>query len=58
MAAMGSPVIAAQFLRHVANCPELTGRSADDLLDAMGLDREAIEAVDAEIPLAAFLEFF
>jgi len=29
---MAQPVIAAQFLRHVANCLELTGRSAAGLL--------------------------
>lgn len=57
-AAMAEPVIAAQFLRHVANCLELTGQSAAGLLAAIGLDRDAIEASEAEIPLAAFLLFF
>jgi AraC-like DNA-binding protein len=55
---MGQPVIAAQFLRHVANCLELTGRSAADLLGEVGLDRDAIEGADTEIPLETFLIFF
>lgn len=55
---MAEPVIAAQFLRHVANCLELTGRSAAGLLAELGLDRDAIEGVDTEIPLATFLVFF
>ena len=55
---MGQPTIAAQFLRHVANCLELTGRSAADLLAEVGLDRDAIEGADTEIPLETFLIFF
>lgn len=55
---MAQPVIAAQFLRHVANCLELTGRSAAGLLAELGLDREAIEGADTEIPLKQFLVFF
>ena len=55
---MAEPVIAAQFLRHVANCLELTGRSAAGLLAELGLDRDAIEGADTEIPLWQFLTFF
>lgn len=55
---MAEPVIAAQFLRHVANCLELTGRSATGLLAELGLDREAIEGAEREIPLKTFLVFF
>ncbi|WP_353229667.1 AraC family transcriptional regulator [Novosphingobium sp.] len=55
---MAEPVIAAQFLRHVANCLELTGRSAAGLLADLGLDRDAIEGADTEIPLKLFLVFF
>jgi AraC-like DNA-binding protein len=55
---MAQPVIAAQFLRHVANCLELTGRSAAGLLAELGLDRDAIEGADTEIPLGLFLTFF
>jgi len=55
---MGEPLIEAQFLRHVANCLELTGQSAAQLLAEIGLDRDAIEAPDTEIPLAKFLVFF
>jgi len=55
---MGQPVIAAQFLRHVANCLELTGQSAAGLLAELGLDRDVIEGVDTEIPLGLFLTFF
>jgi AraC-like DNA-binding protein len=55
---MAEPVIAAQFLRHVANCLELTGRSAGGLLAELGLDRDAIEGADTVIPLAQFLVFF
>ena len=55
---MAEPVIAAQFLRHVANCLELTGRSAAGLLAELGLDRDAIEGADTEIALQAFLVFF
>jgi AraC-like DNA-binding protein len=55
---MGEPVIAAQFLRHVANCLELTGQSTAGLLAELGLDRDAIEGADTEIPLGLFLTFF
>jgi AraC-like DNA-binding protein len=55
---MGQPTITAQFLRHVANCLELTGRSAANLLAEFGLDRDAIEGADTEIPLETFLMFF
>ncbi len=55
---MAQPVIAAQFLRHVANCLELTGRSAAGILADLGLDRDAIEGADTEIPLGTFLIFF
>jgi len=55
---MATPVIAAQFLRHVANCLDLTGQSAARLLAELGLDRDAIEGADTVIPLALFLNFF
>jgi AraC-like DNA-binding protein len=55
---MAEPVIAAQFLRHVANCLELTGRSAAGLLAELGLDRDAIEGADTAIALRQFLVFF
>lgn len=53
--AMGEPVIEAQFLRHVANCLELTGRPAAGLLAELGLDPPAGEGA---IPLRLFLTFF
>lgn len=52
---MGEPVIEAQFLRHVANCLELTGRPAAGLLDELGLDGGP---GDGAIPLRLFLAFF
>lgn len=58
IAAMPEPVIAAQLLRHVANCLELTGRSGADLLDELGLAREVLDGTDRAIPLAKFLTFF
>lgn len=55
---MAEPVIAAQLLRHVANCLELTGRSGADLLDELGLAREVLDGADRAIPLAKFLTYF
>lgn len=55
---MSAPTISAQFLRHVANCVELTGRQAAPLLDGLGLEREQLDDPDGLIPLAAFLSFF
>lgn len=55
---MSAPTISAQFLRHVANCVELTGRDTGPLLDALNIDRTRIEDPDGLIPLEAFLSFF
>lgn len=55
---MAEPQIAAQFLRHVANCVELTGHSATALLARIGVTREALEDPDGLIPLAHFVSFF
>ncbi len=55
---MAEPTISAQFLRHVANCVELTGHSAAGLLARIGATREALEDPDGLIPLAHFISFF
>jgi AraC-like DNA-binding protein len=55
---MSAPTISAQFLRHVANCLDLTGRSPRDLLAGIGLDRDALDDPDRQIPLGDFLGFF
>jgi AraC-like DNA-binding protein len=55
---MSAPAISAQFLRHVANCLDLTGRSSRDLLADIGLDRDALDDPDRQIALADFLGFF
>ncbi len=55
---MAEPQIAAQFLRHVANCVELTGHSAAGLLARIGAGREVLEDPDGLIPLAHFVSFF
>lgn len=55
---MDSPTISAQFLRHVANCVELTGRNAAPLLEGLGIERTQLEDPEGLIPLAAFLSFF
>ena len=55
---MAEPQIAAQFLRHVANCVELTGHSAAGLLARIGVTREVLEDPDGLIPLANFVSFF
>jgi len=55
---MAEPQIAAQFLRHVANCVELTGHSAGGLLARIGVTREVLEDPDGLIPLAHFISFF
>lgn len=55
---MAEPQIAAQFLRHVANCVELTGHSAAGLLARIGVTREVLEDPDGLIPLASFVSFF
>jgi AraC-like DNA-binding protein len=55
---MSDPVISAQFLRHVANCVELTGRSANPLLQRLGLSRASFDDPEGVICLADFLRFF
>ena len=55
---MAEPTISAQFLRHVANCVELTGHSASGLLARIGATREVLEDPDGLIPLAHFISFF
>ena len=55
---MAEPTISAQFLRHVANCVELTGHSAAGLLDKIAVTREVLEDPDGLIPLAHFVSFF
>jgi AraC-like DNA-binding protein len=54
---MIAPVISAQFLRHLANCIELTGRSAEALLTDIGLERGDLDDVDRYVPLADYLRF-
>lgn len=55
---MHTPTISAQFLRHVTNCVELTGRDPLPLLAGLGIAKEQLEDPDGLIPLAAFLSFF
>lgn len=55
---MSQPKISIQFLRHVANCVELTGRPATPVLESLGLPREQLEDPEGLIPLATFLSFF
>lgn len=55
---MHAPTISAQFLRHVANCVELTGRDAAPLLARLGIAQEQVDDPEGLIPLAAFLAFF
>jgi AraC-like DNA-binding protein len=55
---MAEPTISAQFLRHVANCVELTGHSAAGLLERIAVTREMLEDPDGLIPLAHFVSFF
>jgi len=55
---MTAPTISAQFLRHVANCVELTGRNAAPLLESLGIEPAQLEDPEGLIPLSAFLSFF
>jgi AraC-like DNA-binding protein len=55
---MAEPTISAQFLRHVANCVELTGHSSNGLLERVAVTREMLEDPDGLIPLAHFVSFF
>ena len=55
---MADPSISAQFLRHVANCVELTGRAPDGLLADIGLTRGELDDPERLIRLADFLSFF
>ncbi|WP_068079372.1 AraC family transcriptional regulator [Novosphingobium rosa] len=54
---MTAPTISAQFLRHIANCVELTGQSTHALLARIGLTRADIDDADNFIALADFLSF-
>ncbi|MBU0557127.1 MAG: AraC family transcriptional regulator [Alphaproteobacteria bacterium] len=55
---MAEPTIAAHFLRHVAHCLELTGRPADPLLQAIGIERASLEDPQQLLLLADFIRFF
>ena len=55
---MAEPTISAQFLRHVANCVELTGHSAAELLERIAVTRAVLEDPDGLIPLVHFVSFF
>jgi AraC-like DNA-binding protein len=55
---MAEPTISVLFLRHVANCVELTGRPCEPLLAEFGLQRQMLEDRKASIPLKDFLRFF
>lgn len=55
---MAEPTISAQFLRHVANCVELTGHSAEALLARIAVTRDMLEDPDGSIPLGHFISFF
>ena len=55
---ISEPKISAQFLRHVANCIELTGHSAAMLLGKIAVTRTMLEDPDGLIPLAHFVSFF
>lgn len=55
---MKRPQIAAQFLRHILNCVELTGRSAEPLLQRFGIAPEVLDDREATIPLKDFLALF
>lgn len=55
---MQTPTISAQFLRHVANCVELTGRNPAPLLEELGIAKADLDDPEGLIPLAAFLSFF
>ena len=52
------PTISVQFLRHVAHCVELTGRSPEPLLASIGLGRAQLDDAEHHIRLADFLSFF
>ncbi|WP_144094799.1 AraC family transcriptional regulator [Croceicoccus sediminis] len=55
---MKRPQIAAQFLRHILDCVELTGRSAEPLLQRFGIARSVLEDREATIDLRDFLALF
>lgn len=55
---MGEPMISAQFLRHVANCVELTGHATSGLLARIGVARQLLDEPDGMIGLGDFLAFF
>lgn len=54
---MPGPAISVQFLRHVANCLELTGCLAEPLLGQFGLCRGDLDDHEGLIPLADFMAF-
>lgn len=55
---MAEPTISAHFLRHVAHCLELTGRSADPLLKTIGIVRATLDDPQQQLPLIDFIRFF
>lgn len=55
---MMRPRIAAQFLRHILDCVELTGRSAEPLLQRFGIERAVLEDREATMELRDFLALF
>ena len=55
---MKRPQIAAQFLRHILDCVELTGKSAEPLLQRFGISRTVLEDREATIALEDFLALF
>jgi AraC-like DNA-binding protein len=55
---MAEPTISVLFLRHIANCVELTGRPCEPLLGEFGLCRDSLEDREATIALKDFLGFF
>lgn len=55
---MSGPTISVIFLRHVANCVDLTGRCSDSLLGEIGLTRDSLDDRERVIPLQDFLLLF
>lgn len=55
---MTTPQVAIQFLRHIIDCVELTGRSAEPLLQQFAIPRAALQDRDATIALKDFLALF
>lgn len=55
---MNTPTISAQFLRHIADCLELTGCAPDPLLAQYELQRNELDDPRRMVPLKDFLSFF